>query len=125
MSAEIFNAVTFKKAPFTDSEVEEIRKRRFAQGYVTSQEYYGNRGEIACYVNTKAEVLRGIGPRLNMIAIMNETTHYDNNLGGGQEHTAWESEWNETILDYYFGHSACNGPIGDPRPLSDLVSDSK
>lgn len=118
------NAETFKKTPFTNSEVEEIRERRFNQGYVTSQQYFGSRSEIACFVNTTAEVLRGIGPKLKMVAIINETTYYDNNLGGGKDQIAWESEWNDEMLDYNFGHGVGNGSVGDPRPLSELIHSS-
>ncbi|MFA5933584.1 MAG: hypothetical protein WCV81_05725 [Microgenomates group bacterium] len=103
-----------------------IREEKLAEGYVTSQYYQGLRFDTASHYDTRAEVLRRIGPGFNMIAIIQETIHFDDRLGGGSDRLEpVVEEWGDETLSYYFNKDTLVGPLKDPKSLSEMVNATK
>ncbi|MDD2823506.1 MAG: hypothetical protein PHQ59_05515 [Candidatus Daviesbacteria bacterium] len=110
----------------TRLDITKIREEKLAEGYVTSQNYHAIRPDTASHFDTRAEILRRIGPGFNMIAVIHETIHFDYRLGGGSDGGSERiEEWDDTMLNYYFNEFTLVKPLKDPRPLSELVNPSK
>lgn len=106
-------------------DIQKIREQALEKGYVTSQKYSSLSGNPSLRLKIDAEILRGIGPGLDMIALMQETYSYDNNEDKKDIYYERIALMNYRLLDYYFDDQFEGGPTGDPIPLDELIEQKR